>query len=38
MKISDFLSPAHVMLDVRASDKGHLLRELSAGVPSQVGR
>jgi len=24
MKISDFISPAHVMLDVRASDKGHL--------------
>jgi nitrogen PTS system EIIA component len=30
MKISDFLSPADVMLDVRANDKGRLLRQLSA--------
>ena len=30
MKISDFLTPAHVMLDVRASDKSRLLHQLSA--------
>jgi hypothetical protein len=35
MKISDFLSPAHVMLDVRASDKGHLSRELSDRAASE---
>jgi PTS system nitrogen regulatory IIA component len=29
MKISDFLSPADTMVDVRASDKRELLRELS---------
>ena len=28
MKISDFLSPADVMLDVRAKDKASLLRQL----------
>jgi len=30
MKISDLLSPADVMIDVRASQKGPLLRELAA--------
>ncbi len=30
MKISDLLSPANVMVDVRASDKGQLLRDLAA--------
>ena len=30
MKISDFLSPAHVMIDVRASEKRRLLEEIKA--------
>jgi PTS system nitrogen regulatory IIA component len=29
MNIRDFLSPTDVMVDVRASDKAHLLRRLS---------
>jgi PTS system nitrogen regulatory IIA component len=37
MKISDFLSPAHVMLDVKAGDKSRLLRELSAQAATEVG-
>ena len=37
MKISDFLSPANVMLDVRASDKTRLLRQLSAQAAAKVG-
>jgi nitrogen PTS system EIIA component len=37
MKISDFLSPADVILDVRASDKGRLLRELSAKAAVKTG-
>ena len=37
MKISDFLTPAHVLLDVRASDKGSLLQELSAEAASALG-
>lgn len=37
VKISDFLSPAHVMLDVRASDKDSLLHELSALAAAALG-
>ena len=37
MKISDFLSPAHVMLDVRASDKSRLLHQLSTQAAAEVG-
>jgi PTS system nitrogen regulatory IIA component len=37
MKISDLLSPADVMLDVRAKDKSRLLRELSAQAAAEVG-
>ena len=37
MKISDFLSPAHVMLDVRASDKSRLLHQLSTQAAVEVG-
>ena len=37
MKISDFLSPADVMLDVRAKDKASLLRQLCAQVTTRVG-
>jgi len=37
VKVSDFLSPAHVMLDVRASDKDSLLRELSAPAAAALG-
>jgi PTS system nitrogen regulatory IIA component len=36
MKISDLLSPADVMIDVRASDKGLLLRELAAKAASNL--
>ena len=36
MKISDFLTPAHVMLDVRASEKGRLLRQLSTQAAAEV--
>lgn len=37
MKISDLLSPADIMLDVRAKDKSRLLRELSAQAAAEVG-
>jgi nitrogen PTS system EIIA component len=37
MKISDFLSPAHVMLDVRVSDKAGLLHELSRQAAAEMG-
>ncbi len=37
MKISDFLSPANVMLDIRASDKTQLLRQLSRQAAAEVG-
>jgi PTS system nitrogen regulatory IIA component len=37
MKISDFLSPAHVMLDIRASDKSRLLHQLSTQAAAEVG-
>ncbi len=37
MKISDFLSPADVLLDVRAKDKVSLLRQLCAQVATRVG-
>jgi PTS system nitrogen regulatory IIA component len=36
MKISNFLSPARVMLDVKASDKARLLRQLSHQVASEA--
>ena len=37
MKINDFLSPAHVLLDVRASDKSRLLYKLSTQAAAEVG-
>ena len=37
MKISDFLTPSHVMLDVRANDKSRLLHQLSAQAAVEVG-
>ncbi|MGZ5863669.1 MAG: PTS sugar transporter subunit IIA [Methyloceanibacter sp.] len=37
MKISDFLSPAGVVLDVRASNKERLLEQLSAQAAAAVG-
>jgi PTS system nitrogen regulatory IIA component len=37
MKISDFLLPTDVMLDVRAIDKTRLLRQLSTQAASEVG-
>ena len=37
MKISDFISPAQVMIDVKASDKGRLLEQLSTEVAAQTG-
>jgi nitrogen PTS system EIIA component len=37
MKISDFLTPSHVMLDLRASDKSRLLHQLSAQAAVEVG-
>ncbi len=36
MKISDFLSPTDVMVDVRASDKRQLLRELAEKAASAL--
>jgi PTS system nitrogen regulatory IIA component len=36
MKLSDLLSPADVMIDVRASDKNRLLRELAARAASSL--
>jgi PTS system nitrogen regulatory IIA component len=37
MKISDFLSPADVMIDVRASNKRLLLQELAARAAGSLG-
>jgi PTS system nitrogen regulatory IIA component len=37
MKISDFLSPADVMLDVKSANKGELLRLLSARAAAGSG-
>jgi len=37
MKISDFLLPANVMLDLRASNKTQLLRQLSTQAAAEVG-
>jgi PTS system nitrogen regulatory IIA component len=37
MKISDFLSPADILLDVRAKDKGRLLRQLATQAAAKVG-
>jgi PTS system nitrogen regulatory IIA component len=37
MKISDFLSPACVMLDIRASDKTRLLEQLSVQAATGFG-
>jgi PTS system nitrogen regulatory IIA component len=37
MKISDFLSPAHVMIDVRAKGKSRLLEQLSTQAAAEVG-
>ena len=37
MKISDLLSPADVLIDVRASQKGPLLQELAAKAAAGLG-
>ena len=37
MKISDFLTPANVMFDVRASDKSRLLHQLSTLAAGETG-
>ncbi len=37
MKISDFLTPSHVMLDMRASDKSRLLHQLSTQAAAEAG-
>jgi PTS system nitrogen regulatory IIA component len=37
MKISDFLAPANVQIDVRASDKPRLLRDLAQQAATSVG-
>jgi PTS system nitrogen regulatory IIA component len=37
MKISDFLSPTDVSLDVRESDKARLLQQLSSQAAAKVG-
>src|ERR1700675_4497805 len=37
MKISDLLSPADVMIDVRTSNKGLLLQEFAAKAAASVG-
>ena len=37
MKISDFLSPTDVALDVRESDKARLLQQLSSQAAAKVG-
>ena len=37
MKISDFLTPAHVLLDIRASDKTRLLHQLSTQAAVEAG-
>ena len=37
MNISDFLSPAHIMIDVRERDKSRLLEKLSTQAAADVG-
>ena len=37
MKISDFISPAQVMIDVKASDKVRLLEQLSTEAAAAIG-
>jgi nitrogen PTS system EIIA component len=37
MKISDFLLPTQIMIDVKASDKGRLLEQLSTEAAAQTG-
>ena len=37
MKISDFLSPTQVMIDVKASDKSRLLEQLSTEAAAEAG-
>ena len=37
MKISDFLVPAQIMIDVRAGEKGRLLEQLSTEAAAQTG-
>ena len=37
MEITQFLSPADIMIDVHASDKTRLLRRLSAQAASAIG-
>ena len=37
MKISDFLVPAQIMIDVRANDKGRLLEQLSTEAAAAIG-
>lgn len=37
MKISDFLAPTRVMIDVKASDKGRLLEQLSTEAAAATG-
>ena len=37
MKISDFLSPAQIMIDVKASDKVRLLEQLSSEAAAATG-
>jgi PTS system nitrogen regulatory IIA component len=37
MKISDLLTPTHVLVDVRASDKNRLLEQLSAEAAGAAG-
>ena len=36
-KISDFLSPAHVMIDIHARDKNRLLEKLSTQAADELG-
>lgn len=37
MRISDFLAPTRVMIDVKASDKGRLLEQLSTEAAAATG-
>jgi nitrogen PTS system EIIA component len=37
MKISDFLAPSHVQIDLRASDKTQLIRELAQRAAGSAG-
>jgi len=37
MKISDFLAPSHVQIDLRASDKAQLMRELAQRAAGPAG-